>query len=268
MRGAIDRLSPVPLWFQLALILEREIDAGRWEAGERLPSEHELCERYALSRAPVRQAMRRLEQEGLVVRRKGFGTYVRETRLRSWLLQSADGFFGDEVDRLGRQVESQVLRQEVAPLPDWATDALGVAPGATGVNIERLRSVDGLIALYVEEHLPASLAEVIEQMDVARDSLYGQLRRAGREVAGARRVLQAVNANDRLAGLLEVDVGAPLVVIESLAWDQALEPFHCFRTWLRTDRMRIEVQVVPTSSAATPSAAEPATSTSPKEQQR
>lgn len=252
MASAIDRFSPVPLWFQLALQLERQIDSGVWAPGDRLPSEPELGRTHALSRATVRQALRRLEESGMVRREKGQGTFVRPSRLRSWLLQSSEGFFGDEVDRLGHRVESQLLRREVAALPQWAAEALDQQVGTIGVNVERLRSVDGLIALYVEEHLIATLADPVMSMDAERDSLYTHLRRTvGVEAAGARRMVQAVNAGDRIAGLLEVSAGDALVLIESVAWDDRMQPFHSFRTWLRTDRVRIDIQATSTRTVPT-----------------
>ena len=75
--GRIDRHSPVPFYFQMAAALEHEISAGRWTAGSRIPSEPELCKSFGISRSVVRQALQRLEQEGLIIRRKGFGTLRR-----------------------------------------------------------------------------------------------------------------------------------------------------------------------------------------------
>ena len=103
----IDRASPVPFYFQLAALLEQEIVRQRWQPGERLPSESELCTQFELSRTTVRQALARLEQEGLVVPRKGIGTFVASASPRMWLLQSQEGFFQDEVSRLGRAVSSR-----------------------------------------------------------------------------------------------------------------------------------------------------------------
>ena len=94
--NTIDRDSPVPFYFQLSELLEQEIVSGRWEPGTRIPSENELCARYGLSRTTIRQALARLEQEGLVSREKGRGTFVSDSRPRSWLIQSTEGFFHDE----------------------------------------------------------------------------------------------------------------------------------------------------------------------------
>jgi GntR family transcriptional regulator len=243
-QGDIDRESPVPFYFQLSELLEAEIVSGRWPARVRLPSEPDLCQHFGVSRTTVRQALARLEQEGLLVRRKGQGTFVRETRPRSWLLQSSEGFFQEEVERMGRTVSSRILRATRCPLPRWATDALNLPPGSDGATIERLRSVDGLVALYVVNHVPAHLAAAALAGDDPDESLYRRLReRDGVDVAGGRRSLEAVLAGTRLARLLELEPRAPVAFIESVSWDRTMRPFDCYRAWLRTDRMRIDIQV-------------------------
>ena len=115
--ASIDRGSPVPFYFQLAELLEHEIISGRWEPGLRLPSEHDFCRHFHVSRTTLRQALSRLEQEGLISRHKGRGTFVEGTRPRSWLLQSSGGFFEDEVARKGRRVTSRVRRAKRGVLP-------------------------------------------------------------------------------------------------------------------------------------------------------
>jgi GntR family transcriptional regulator len=237
----IDRTSPVPFYFQLAEALEQEITSGRWEPGARLPSEPELCARFGLSRTTVRQALARLEQRSLIERLKGQGTFVRRERSGLWLLQSTEGFFQDEVDRLGRTVTSEVLRAERGPLPEWACTAFSVAPGSRGATLERLRSVDGQVALYVVNHLVDALADVALEVGKPNESLYRRLReRAGVVPHGGRRTLEAIAAEARIASLLELEAGAPVAYIESVAWDDEMRPFDCYRAWLRTDRTRIE----------------------------
>jgi GntR family transcriptional regulator len=239
----IDRTSPVPYHFQLSELLEQEIQERRWERGCRLPGEMTLCAHFGVSRTTVRQALSRLEQEGLVVRDKGRGCFVAESERRSWLLQSADGLFQDETERLGRSVSSRILRLERGALPGWALDSLKLPKGADGMTLERVRSVDGKVALYVVNHLPAWLEEAVLSLRDPNESLYRRLRDAGLEVSGAHRSLEAVKAGSRLAELLELVPGAPVVAIHSVAWERNGRPFDCYRAWLRTDRLTIEVSV-------------------------
>jgi ABC-type glycerol-3-phosphate transport system substrate-binding protein len=77
----IDHNSPIPLYYQLRLLIKREIDTGRLKPGDQIPTEAELCRRYEISRTPVRQALLELTREGVLVRTVGRGTFVapRET---------------------------------------------------------------------------------------------------------------------------------------------------------------------------------------------
>ncbi len=72
----IDRGSPVPIYHQLKTLILDQIASGLWRPGDQIPSESELCRLYGISRAPVRQALKELEYEGVLVRRSGAGTFV------------------------------------------------------------------------------------------------------------------------------------------------------------------------------------------------
>ncbi len=73
---SIDREGPLPIYHQLKKIIKRDIEEGRIKPGERIPTEHELCDQFTISRAPVRQALTELANEGLLYRQRGSGTFV------------------------------------------------------------------------------------------------------------------------------------------------------------------------------------------------
>jgi GntR family transcriptional regulator len=240
----IDRASPVPFYFQLREALMAEIVAGRWAAGDRLPSESEICDHFAVSRTTVRQALAELEAERLIRKEKGRGTFINEPRATSWLLQSSYGFF-DEAVAKGHRVRSSVLHRGVEPMPTWATDALRLNAGASGVVLKRLRWVDDRLVMYVMNYLIAELADTVLTADLETGSLYRTLQqRSGLGVCGGRRVVEAVAASDDLTNRLETDAGAALLYVESVSWDDDGRPFECYRAWHRGDHTRIEVQVV------------------------
>lgn len=72
----IDHASPIPLYYQLRLLIEKEIETGNLQPGDQIPTEAELCQRYKISRTPVRQALLELTREGILVRTVGRGTFV------------------------------------------------------------------------------------------------------------------------------------------------------------------------------------------------
>jgi GntR family transcriptional regulator len=237
----IDRSSPVPFYFQLARLFQEDIVSGSWAPGHRLASEAAICKHFGVARSTVRQALLMLENEGLILREKGRGTFVAGSRPRSWLLQSPGGLFYEEVQRLGRRVESTILRAEREPLPRWAADALKMTTGTEGVALERLRRVDGQVAIYVVNHLPGEFADAILNLD-ADASMYDAIERThGARVVGGHRSVEAVAAGQKLAIMLECEASTPVAFIESVSWDAELRPFDCYRAWLRTDRLRIEI---------------------------
>lgn len=251
MLPTLDRVSPVPLYFRVEQALTSLIRRGAIPVGSRLPAEPELCAYFGVSRSVVRQALRRLEERGLVARRRGVGSFVVQRDPASWQLQGSRGFFEDEVARLGRDVVSNVLRAETAPLPDWAAGLLELDEGAPGVVLERLRYVDGLLTVYDLNYLPAQFADAVVSLRSApRGSLYETLRRThATAVVSGRRTIDAIVAGTEFAELLEVDRHEPLLFVEAVDLDAAQRPFDCYRTWLRPDRLKLRVDVLPSPSS-------------------
>ena len=77
----LDRLSYVPLYYQLQEVLKQQIESGIWRPGDRLPSEPELAQRFGVSRVVVRQALGILESDAQIARLKGRGTFVARPKL-------------------------------------------------------------------------------------------------------------------------------------------------------------------------------------------
>jgi multiple sugar transport system substrate-binding protein len=105
----IDQESPVPIYHQLKLAIKKKIESGELEPGKRIPTEQELCDRYGISRTPVRQALKELVYEGLLVRRRGLGTFVADqTRTNAQLaspirLMATDIRWAAVIERATRQ---------------------------------------------------------------------------------------------------------------------------------------------------------------------
>jgi multiple sugar transport system substrate-binding protein len=82
----IDPHSPTPLYSQLKELLLADIRSGRYPPGERLPTEHQLCQTYGISRTPAMRALSELAEEGVVVRHRRRGTFVNV----AWLERNAE----------------------------------------------------------------------------------------------------------------------------------------------------------------------------------
>lgn len=240
----IDRRSYIPLYVQVKDALEDLIESGGLVSGEQLPGEPELCRIFDVSRTVVRQALRDLELQGLILREKGKGTFVAEPKLREGLFQELTGFYEDMAGK-GRPPVSQILKQEIIPAPPRIAGYLRLRAGAEVVHIDRLRFVDGEPLVLVASYLPAARCPGLEQVDLARRSLYEYLESAhGIVIARGRRVLEAVPASEYEAGLLGVKKGAPLILLDSISYLADGSPIEYYHALHRGDRSRFEVELL------------------------
>ncbi|MEU6591322.1 GntR family transcriptional regulator [Streptomyces sp. NPDC046881] len=193
-------MTGVPLKHQrISSILAREIRTGSRPAGERLPGEHALAQRFGVSRTTVRAALAELTEQGLITTRTGKGSYVR-----------FDGRPPD--DRLGwarpltpRDADSTVRTLAVRETRDSALAAgLGLAKD-TFVCVERTRELaaDGTVLSYERCFLPPvpGIRE-LPARGIGRQSPAEVLRRAGLRPDHGEQRISGRRIDAREAGLL------------------------------------------------------------------
>lgn len=187
---------------------------GGLRPGDRLPAENALAANYGVSRVTVRTALRLLSQEGLVESQPGRGSFVSSpVGERSSELLS----FTELGRRRGLAASARVLTARSHPAGVEDADTLGVAPGSALFELERLRLLDGIAVSVDHSLVPLGLAPDLPRHDFRTTSLYAVLEEAGAGPQRADYAVQAVAADDRQAGLLDVPVGAPLLHTRTLS---------------------------------------------------
>lgn len=244
MKIVIDRSSPEPFYLQLARLMENAIDLGEFAPGAKLPGETELCRRYDLARSTVREALRTLEDRQRIRMVPRRGAFVADPRESGWVLQVAAGFFEGEADHHQREVDTRVLEAKLKEFPAAAAKALRLERGEKGFLLRRLRRLDGRVALYSENYLLPELAAIVTGSAAVEPhgSLNRVLQKAGYRIFGARRTVEAVPAPARIAKLLEVSAGVPLLLVTSVSWKEDGKPFDYYHSWVRTDVVKITVE--------------------------
>jgi GntR family transcriptional regulator len=239
----IDRGSPLPMYHQLKQLLIKDIERRGLRPGERVPGDHELCVRYDVSRTVVRQALAELENEGVIERVKGRGTFVAHPKTAEGLVQSLTGLFEDVAAR-GGHLRSTVRRLEVLPADAAVAADLRIEVGAPVILIERLRFVDDEPWVWTVTHLPEEIAPGLVHEDLTDRSLYGMLEESYgvRLVRGVRSVEAAV-ANAAQARLLGVRRGDPVLVLRSVSMGESGRPVESFLAMHRGDRSRFQVEL-------------------------
>jgi len=216
----LPREEGVTLWRQIAVTLEREIEAGGYAAGARLPTEAQLSDRFDVNRHTVRRALEDLSRRGLIRVEQGRGSFVAEetfdyevgprTRLSEW------------VRRYNREPGGRVLdlREVGAEAPVAA--GLGLRPGARVARLERLGLADDVPVSLTSHHFP--LARLPGMLAALRETatITAALGRCG--VADYLRQSSRVTARlpqGREAELLRTTRARPLLVAENINVDRS-----------------------------------------------
>jgi len=212
----LDRNSPIPLYFQIAENLKQAIDDGALKPGDRLDNELDLAERLGVSRPTVRQAVQRLVEQGLVVRRRGLGTVVAAPRiLRSVALTS----LYDDLAASGRHPATTVLAARGIQADDELAAVLGLPPGAAVLSLERLRLADGTPLAIMHNYLPAGLLTGRPEDTLEKTGLYELLRSRGVELHAGEQVIGARRAAAHEAKLLQAPRTATVLTMTRTTFD-------------------------------------------------
>ncbi|MGO1974804.1 MAG: GntR family transcriptional regulator [Propionibacteriaceae bacterium] len=248
----IDKRSPIPFYFQLKTLLRKEIVEQSMEPGDRLSGDHQLCERFGVSRTVVRQALTELEYEGVLERVRGRGTFVAAPKESQGLVQSLRGLHQD-VALHGHRLRSDVRRMERVLADDALAADFGVEPGTELVQIERLRHINDVPWVLTVTYLPVDLVTDLTEDDLRTGSLYAWLEERGVRLVRSHRGVEARVASSGLARDLGLAVGAPVLFLSSVSADEhgrIVEVFHAFH---RGDRSRFEVDLTAENGDPTPS---------------
>ncbi|MCW6534064.1 GntR family transcriptional regulator [Sphingomonas lycopersici] len=221
MTNALTRHGP--LYIRIAAELRAGILSRRWQPGDQLPSEAQLCREYGVSRGTVVRAIEILLQEGLAHRRQGDGTYVSRPSLHR-----QPGFltgFSHSVRDQGRVPAHRILGFTRLS----AAEAQQYGCGGPAVRLSRLRLVDdtpwalhnSVVPEQVAERVPALTADGVELLHAADFSLYQAMEEAGVHVDHAEELLRARAATPEEAALLGVPSGTALMAINRRAYDAA-----------------------------------------------
>lgn len=243
MRGRIRRDLPIPYYYQLIQVLTEAIQEGVWVEDAPMPSEHELCATYSVSRTVVRQALGELAAHGVIYRVKGKGTFVAPRKVEEHFVQRTDGFYHDMTSR-GHTVTTRVLEQTVILPAPYVRRCLQLGEDEQALKIDRLRSVDGTVLMFVQTYLPLTLCPALLEVDLTERSLYSTLKELhGLAVASGTRTMEAVSARSSTANLLGVHKGDPLLKIESTSYLEDGRPIEYYEAWHRGDRSKIEIEI-------------------------
>lgn len=239
----VNKYSSVPLYDQIRSSLEEAIKGGKLKAGDKLPTEEEVCKYFAISRPVVRQAYSELIKAGLIVRERGRGTFVKELDNRQLFMKHVISFH-EEMRLQGKVPYTKMLESGFWKEDDRIFSVLKIPEGGRCYYLERLRYGDGRPFEHVYNYLPYERFPGLEKYDFGKNSLYETLKADyGVKIVRAHRSLQATRATAKQAELLGLPRSATLLVIESAVYDQNDQPVELSIESIAGDSHRYDFDV-------------------------
>ena len=211
----VDRSSPVPLYFQVAQHLEQMIESGELPMGARLENETDLADQLGLSRPTMRRAIEYLVGRGLLVRKRGIGTQVVQTKVTREVELTS---LYDDLAKTGRDPSTRVVSFRTEAAPDALAVKLGIPAGTQMYVFERLRYADAEPLALMRNHVPVHLLR-LAPADLEARGLYNLLRANGVTMRIAKQAIGARAATATEARALDERRGAPLLTMERSAYD-------------------------------------------------
>jgi GntR family transcriptional regulator len=218
-----------PAYLRLRHLLRQRVESGAMGPGHALPSERELAAQLELSRVTVRKAIAGLVDDGVLIQRRGAGTFVAERIVKPLSKMTS---FTEDLKARGLNPRSVFLERAVGEVTPEEAMALNLSPGSLVVRLHRLRYAGDEPLAEERSAIPHS---ILKDPALVKDSLYEALDALGCRPVRALQRLRAVDLSGPQARQLKVPVGSAALAVErrSFLADGRLVEFTS--SWYRGD---------------------------------
>ena len=219
--------SAEPLYIQLAYIIREDIQNGKYNAEQRIPTEKELSEIYSVSRITIRSALEILVKEGLLMRRRGKGTFIASKKL-----------YKSNIN--GMKPGAKTIKCVIEDAEPEDITELELTPEDKIIAVERIRYADDVPVSIEISRYPASTYQFLLDEDLNNVSLFAVLNNKHNiRFSHATKVIEVKRASYQMATYLGVPRDYPLLYISSLTYDMANMPSHRTQQYINSDRFKL-----------------------------
>jgi GntR family transcriptional regulator len=237
----------IPLTTGIESLLRNKILSGQYEPGEKLPTEDVLLQHFGVSKITIRNALSRLEADGLIIRNRGKGTFVAEK------IPVTKQFIvtGDVYD-----IVFDAARYDVKVL---GIDTIKIGETRAAQNIKkflnlsnedeitwvrRIRLIKGVPILYLENFIPLSIGKYLTVQDLSERPLLKILKeKAGIKIRRGEMYIEAIRAEVDIARILKCQTFDPLIFMHFYYWFSSDDPFEIANLFMRAEYFKYKVSL-------------------------
>ncbi len=239
----IDRESPIPAYYQIAVDVRERIQRQEWLTGAQIPPEAELAKTYGVSRVTMRQALAELVKDGLLVRQRGSGTFVSQRPLPLVHDLSLPIALSGKLRQMGFTQASKTLQAATFDKPlEQVQSNLGIGANDRVAYLKRLMLFNGQPTSidrcwFSEQMCPGMADEPLIEESVSKTLAM----RYGLIPVRSEMSLEVVRAAEKDAALLKTFDDTPMILLTTVFYLEDGRPLeYSATTWLG-DRVRFSL---------------------------
>ena len=239
LNAKISIESEVPLYFQLVKVIKSFISAKALMPGDLIPGEYDFCKAYDISRSTVRRAISELEEQGLVIRRRGLGTFISEPKLNRNINKIYS--FTNDMKVMGLTPSSIIQEFKTINADEALREILKLPEGESNVfTFTRLRCADGEPLLLETTVIPRYIFPSLTKQKLENGSLYELLREEADIIPhAATETYESTIIIGDAAKLLRCKEGVSGFDIERVAWNKAGIIYEFTHSIMKGDRAKL-----------------------------
>jgi GntR family transcriptional regulator len=234
----------VPLYHQVEQVIRHRIATQQYGSGLQIPSEHELGRELKVSRVTIREALRELVRENLLVKVQGKGTFVAPELPKVLQPIKYNGFLEDLYQRV-EQLKVVTVEMARVPVTDKVRGTLHLPPAVTEiVQIKRCRHVEGDPFSFTVNYLPADIGARVDPGVLKTVPLNTVLERDLKiPIVRAEETVEAAPANPEVAQQLGIPVLYPVMHVTRVMFTDRDRAFEVVETFYRADKYHYSVNL-------------------------
>ncbi|MCD8020799.1 MAG: GntR family transcriptional regulator [Clostridiales bacterium] len=239
----IDKNSQEPLYSQLMKDIKEQIQNGRYKAGEKIPTDIEIVDRYQVSRITVRRAIEELCAQGVLIKRQGKGTFVEAPRIYRKIEKDNRLSFSESCRANGRKPSSHVLSCVLEKVESWQNEYLQLPEGEKLYHIERVLLADDLPIIYEHIYIPPFRVPGF-QVEKLEDGSFVKLLHETYHLEESEKVRNTIEiglVSAENADYLKMNTGEPVMVMTSYINDKDEYPLYISYEIIVGSRYRISI---------------------------
>lgn len=233
----LEKNSSTPLRVQVADFIREKIYMREWEPNSKIPTEFELCDMLGVSRGCLKNGIKILVDEGLLVQYRGRGTFVTDRKMISHPTGNTLLSFAESLKSQGISFQTKEMSGGIIPADAFLAGKLYIKEGDPVFFLRRIRYVEGKPIMYIENRIRANAVPGIERVDFSQETLFQTLEKlSGKKIGFSNARYSAEVAGETKGKALGVSADSPVLHLEQHIFYADDTPAEWGNVWLQAYR--------------------------------